>query len=183
MHGWIGCSPGYVLLFFNAFRKSWNAFVLLVCLIELVVCCFCMLLLSLFHASLVLFLAHLKMHLQQCYLHKNSLFFSFSFLERVEWLIGELSRSLLLLRVYLITQIDLQMDRASILGDAIDYMKELLQRISDLHNELESSNHSSMMPPSSQPPTPITHSFPCRVKEELSPNSLSPKNQPARVTL
>ncbi|KMT06856.1 hypothetical protein BVRB_6g151970 [Beta vulgaris subsp. vulgaris] len=74
-----------------------------------------------------------------------------------------------------------KMDRASILGDAIDYMKELLQRISDLHNELESSNHSSMMPPSSQPPTPITHSFPCRVKEELSPNSLPPKNQPARI--
>ncbi|ERN02438.1 hypothetical protein AMTR_s00096p00160080 [Amborella trichopoda] len=43
-----------------------------------------------------------------------------------------------------------KMDRASILGnaiDAIDYLKELLQRIIDLHNELQS------MPSGSSPPS------------------------------
>ncbi|KAG2250818.1 hypothetical protein Bca52824_080954 [Brassica carinata] len=60
---------------------------------------------------------------------------------------------------------------SSILGDAIDYLKELLQRISDLHNELESTP----TPPGSFPPTPSSFhlltpttqilSFP--VKEEL----------------
>lgn len=30
-------------------------------------------------------------------------------------------------------------DRSSILGDAIYYLNELLQRINDLHNELEST--------------------------------------------
>ncbi|XP_074309197.1 transcription factor ICE1-like [Silene latifolia] len=72
-----------------------------------------------------------------------------------------------------------KMDRASILGDAIDYLKELLQRISDLHNELESTN---MIPSTSHPSTPIQSSLPSRVKQELSPCSLPmPNNQPARI--
>ncbi|KAK0588801.1 hypothetical protein LWI29_005678 [Acer saccharum] len=73
-----------------------------------------------------------------------------------------------------------KMDRASILGDAIDYLKELLQRINDLHNELESSStNGSLMPSTSfQPLTPTPPTLPCRVKEELCP---SPKNEPARV--
>lgn len=77
-----------------------------------------------------------------------------------------------------------KMDRASILGDAIDYLKELLQRINDLHNELESSPPGSLLPPSTSfhPLTPTLPTLPCRVKEELCPSSLpSPKNQPARV--
>ena len=76
------------------------------------------------------------------------------------------------------------MDRASILGDAIDYLKELLQRINDLHNELESSPPGSLLPPSTsvQPLTPTPQTLPCRVKEELYPGTLpSPKNQPAKV--
>ncbi|RDX57761.1 Transcription factor ICE1, partial [Mucuna pruriens] len=77
-----------------------------------------------------------------------------------------------------------KMDRASILGDAIDYLKELLQRISDLHNELESTPPGSLLPPSTSlhPLTPTPQTLPCRVKEELYPGTLpSPKNQAAKV--
>lgn len=76
------------------------------------------------------------------------------------------------------------MDRASILGDAIEYLKELLQRINDLHNELESTPSGSSLPSASSfhPLTPTPATLPCRVKEELCPSSLpSPNNQPARV--
>lgn len=79
------------------------------------------------------------------------------------------------------------MDRASILADAIEYLKELLQRIINLQNELESITPQSLLQPtptSFQPLTPTIPNLPCRVREEICAGSLpSPDSQPARVSL
>ncbi|KAL2935733.1 Transcription factor ICE1 [Bienertia sinuspersici] len=79
-----------------------------------------------------------------------------------------------------------KMDRASILGDAIEYLKELLQKINDLHNELESSPQgpqpSLTQTTNFHPLTPTLPNLPSRIKEELCPSSMpSPNGQPARI--
>ncbi|KAL9329851.1 hypothetical protein ACSQ67_004854 [Phaseolus vulgaris] len=74
-----------------------------------------------------------------------------------------------------------KMDRASILGDAVEYLKELLQRIGDLHNELESKPHAGSSLTSSFL-HPLTPNLPTRMQEELCLSSLpSPNGQPVRV--
>ncbi|KAG0588619.1 hypothetical protein KC19_2G256400 [Ceratodon purpureus] len=73
-----------------------------------------------------------------------------------------------------------KMDRASILGDAIEYLKELLQRINDIHKELEAAkvDQSRSMPSS---PTPRSgHGYPAAVKEEC-PVLPNPESQTPRV--
>ncbi|KAF2558107.1 hypothetical protein F2Q68_00013270 [Brassica cretica] len=73
-----------------------------------------------------------------------------------------------------------KMDRASVLGDTIDYLKEILQRINDLHTKLEST------PSSSSGLTPTPQTLPCRVKEDLCPSSSSlpsPKGEQARIAV
>lgn len=90
-----------------------------------------------------------------------------------------------------------QMDRASILGDAIEYLKELLQKINDLNYELESTPSTSSLTPTTTittpgsgtptgfyPLTPTPTSLPSRIKEELCPTAIpSPTGQPARVLI
>jgi hypothetical protein len=73
-----------------------------------------------------------------------------------------------------------KMDRASILGDAIEYLKELLQRISDIHNELEAAKlEQSRSLPSS--PGRAQAGYPAAAVKEECPVLPNPENQPPRV--
>lgn len=77
--------------------------------------------------------------------------------------------------------IGMQMDRASILGDAIEYLKELLQRISDIHNELEAAKlEQSRSLPSS--PGRAQAGYPAAAVKEECPVLPNPENQPPRVS-
>ncbi|KAG0614573.1 hypothetical protein M758_6G187400 [Ceratodon purpureus] len=77
-----------------------------------------------------------------------------------------------------------KMDRASILGDAIEYLKELLQRINDIHKELEEAKLEQSR---SLPTSPVagrtswpTPGYSTAVKEQC-PVLPNPESQPPRV--
>ncbi|XP_051227921.1 transcription factor ICE1 [Lolium perenne] len=67
-----------------------------------------------------------------------------------------------------------KVDRASILGDSIDYLKELLQRTNDLYNELESAPSCALAagPAAANfhPSTPTLQPFPSRPASFPSPS-------------
>jgi len=68
-----------------------------------------------------------------------------------------------------------KMDRASILGDAVEYLKELLQRINDLHIELMAGSSNS------KPLVPTMPDFPYRMNQESQASLLNPEVEPATV--
>ncbi|KAG8388154.1 hypothetical protein BUALT_Bualt02G0096400 [Buddleja alternifolia] len=83
-----------------------------------------------------------------------------------------------------------KMDRTSILGDAVEYLKELLQKINDLQSELESTSSGSSLTPATSfyPSTPTFPGLSTRIKEERCPRPSafasplsSPTGQSARV--
>lgn len=68
-----------------------------------------------------------------------------------------------------------KMDRASILGDAVEYLKELLQRINDLHTELMVGSANS------NPSVPTLPDFPYRMSQESQVSLLNPELEPTTV--
>lgn len=68
-----------------------------------------------------------------------------------------------------------KMDRASILGDAVEYLKELLQRINELHTELMAGSSTS------NPLVPRLPDFLHRMNQESQASLLNPDVEPARV--
>nr|WBK62444.1 bHLH family protein [Larix kaempferi] len=66
-------------------------------------------------------------------------------------------------------------DRTSILGDAVEYLKELLQRINGLHTELMSGSSNS------KPLASTLLDFPCMMNREYQASLLNPEVEPARV--
>jgi len=78
------------------------------------------------------------------------------------------------------------MDKISILGDAVNYLMELKQRINDLQGDIESSSPRSFMPPptGTHIMTSTMSALPVQRKEELCPNNISGfKNQPTKVLI
>ncbi|KAL0742612.1 hypothetical protein Bca4012_084125 [Brassica carinata] len=67
--------------------------------------------------------------------------------------------------------------------DAIHYLNERLQRMNDLHNELDSTPPGSLPPASTSfhPLTLTPYALSFRVKEELCPSCQAPKGQQART--
>ncbi|KAK7267242.1 hypothetical protein RIF29_19909 [Crotalaria pallida] len=67
-----------------------------------------------------------------------------------------------------------KMDKASILGDTIKYLKDLINRVNDLQNEMESIPPGSSLTHSSSfhSTIPTLQTIPSRVTDELCPSSL-----------
>ncbi|KAL2510375.1 Transcription factor ICE1 [Forsythia ovata] len=88
-------------------------------------------------------------------------------------------------RLYILRSVVPKISKASVLADAVDYLKELLHRVKTLNDELESLTVASSLPPSTgliQQPASLSPP-PYHVRKETQMSLSIPTDQPPIVTI